>query len=103
MGTFSYYILLFMIFYINLPLRLDAFHITCIAKINIQNLSPNEKSRTNKRRIARGYSGNGGGTGERGSRGQKSRSGGGIRLGFQGGQMLLYKRLPKLKGIAGGT
>merc|ERR1719326_1121068 len=71
-------------------------------KIKIQNLSPNEASRKNKDRIARGYSGKGGGTGGRGCRGQKSRSGGGVRPGFQGGQTPLYRRLPKMKGIAGG-
>lgn len=36
-------------------------------------------------------------------RGQKSRSGPGVRKGFEGGQMPLYRRLPKLRGIAGGT
>jgi large subunit ribosomal protein L15 len=35
-------------------------------------------------------------------RGQKSRSGSGVRPGFEGGQTSLYRRLPKLKGIAGG-
>lgn len=35
-------------------------------------------------------------------RGQKSRSGSGIRPGFEGGQTPLYRRLPKLRGIAGG-
>ncbi|KAL8052868.1 hypothetical protein ABFX02_05G033400 [Erythranthe guttata] len=35
-------------------------------------------------------------------RGQKSRSGPGVRRGFEGGQMPLYRRLPKLRGIAGG-
>merc|ERR1712232_1050242 len=44
----------------------------------------------------------GGGTGGRGTRGQNSRSGGGVRPGFEGGQLPLYRRLPKLKGIAGG-
>lgn len=37
-----------------------------------------------------------------GERGQKSRSGPGVRPGFEGGQTPLYRRLPKLKGIAGG-
>lgn len=37
-----------------------------------------------------------------GMRGQKSRSGPGIRPGFEGGQTPLYRRLPKLRGIAGG-
>lgn len=43
-----------------------------------------------------------GGTAGFGMRGQKSRSGSGIRPGFEGGQTPLYRRLPKLKGIAGG-
>merc|ERR1712226_978020 len=55
-----------------------------------------------KKRISRGNSGKGGGTGGRGTRGQKSRAGGGVRPGFEGGQTPLYRRLPKLKGIAGG-
>jgi Ribosomal proteins 50S-L15, 50S-L18e, 60S-L27A len=38
-----------------------------------------------------------------GMRGQKSRSGPGVRKGFEGGQMPLYRRVPKLRGIAGGT
>jgi large subunit ribosomal protein L15 len=37
-----------------------------------------------------------------GMRGQKSRSGPGVRKGFEGGQMPLYRRVPKLRGIAGG-
>ena len=40
--------------------------------------------------------------GGRGQAGQKSRSGGGTRPGFEGGQTPLYRRLPKLRGIAGG-
>lgn len=43
-----------------------------------------------------------GGSAGFGMRGQKSRSGSGIRPGFEGGQTPLYRRLPKLKGIAGG-
>jgi hypothetical protein len=38
-----------------------------------------------------------------GMRGQKSRSGSGVRPGFEGGQTPLYRRVPKLKGIAGGN
>ena len=41
--------------------------------------------------------------GGRGQAGQKSRSGGGTRPGFEGGQTPLYRRLPKLRGIAGGV
>ena len=43
-----------------------------------------------------------GGTCGFGTRGQKARSGSGTRPGFEGGQMPLYRRLPKLRGIAGG-
>ena len=38
-----------------------------------------------------------------GMRGQKSRAGSGVRPGFEGGQTPLYRRMPKLKGIAGGA
>ena len=43
-----------------------------------------------------------GGTCGFGMRGQKARSGSGVRHGFEGGQTPLFRRLPKLKGIAGG-
>merc|ERR1719281_1356043 len=73
-----------------------------INRFEMSNLTPAEGYRKAKRRVARGYGGKGGGTGGRGTRGQKSRSGGGVRTGFEGGQTPLYRRLPKLKGIAGG-
>lgn len=44
-----------------------------------------------------------GGTCGFGNRGQKSRAGSSVRPGFEGGQMPLYRRVPKLKGIAGGA
>jgi len=44
--------------------------------------------------IGRGRSTGTGGTSTRGSKGQKSRSGGGVRLGFEGGQTPLFRRLP---------
>ncbi len=47
------------------------------------------------KRIGRGQSTGQGTTAGRGMNGQKSRSGGGVRLGFVGGQMPLYRRLPK--------
>lgn len=51
----------------------------------------------NKRakRVGRGIGSGHGKTSTRGHKGQKSRSGGGVRLGFEGGQMPLYRRLPK--------
>merc|ERR1719355_236354 len=72
------------------------------SKFSMHSLTPDNRIRKNKRRVARGYGGKGGGTGGRGTRGQNSRSGGGCRPGFEGGQLPLYRRLPKLKGIAGG-
>merc|ERR1711977_722613 len=72
------------------------------SKFSMHSLTPDVRVRKNKRRVARGYGGKGGGSGGRGTRGQNSRSGGGCRPGFEGGQSPLYRRLPKLKGIAGG-
>lgn len=56
--------------------------------------APAGTSRNRKRR-GRGTATGQGKTGGRGMNGQKSRSGGGVRLGFEGGQMPLYRRLPK--------
>ncbi|MCB9809833.1 50S ribosomal protein L15 [Candidatus Peribacteria bacterium] len=52
-----------------------------------------------RRRKGRGYSSGFGTFAGRGCKGQNSRSGGGVRLGFEGGQSPLLKRLPKLKGF----
>ncbi len=49
----------------------------------------------NKRRVARGDASGWGGTAARGHKGQKSRSGGKVRPGFEGGQMPLQRRMPK--------
>jgi large subunit ribosomal protein L15 len=48
-----------------------------------------------RKRRGRGHATGQGTTGGRGMNGQKSRSGGGVRLGFEGGQMPLYRRIPK--------
>ncbi|MFQ5867007.1 MAG: 50S ribosomal protein L15 [bacterium] len=48
-----------------------------------------------KKRVGRGPGSGHGGTSCRGTKGQRSRSGGGVRLGFEGGQMPLIRRLPK--------
>ena len=55
-----------------------------------------------KTRKGRGYGAGQGGTCGFGMRGQKARSGRGTRPGFEGGQTPMYRRFPKLKGIAGG-
>lgn len=54
-----------------------------------------ESRNQNRKRLGRGTATGQGKTGGRGQDGQKSRSGGGVRPGFEGGQMPLYRRLPK--------
>ena len=71
-------------------------------RLRLNNLSPQPGSKRPKKRKGRGYGAGQGGTGGYGMRGQKSRSGSGIRPGFEGGQTPLYRKLPKLRGIAGG-
>ena len=59
-------------------------------------LKPADGSRvTNIKRLGRGHGSGLGKTSGRGQKGQKSRSGGGTRPGFEGGQMPLYRRIPK--------
>ena len=62
----------------------------------LNELKPNKKSKQNKKRVGRGIGSNSGKTCGRGHKGQKSRSGGKIRIGFEGGQMPLQRRLPKV-------
>ncbi len=81
--------------------------VQCVAedeaeRLRLNNLSPQEGARRKKTRKGRGYGAGQGGTAGYGMRGQKSRSGSGIRPGFEGGQTPLYRKLPKLRGIAGG-
>ncbi len=57
-------------------------------------LKPAEE-RTSRRRVGRGIGSGLGKTSGRGHKGQKARSGGGVRRGFEGGQTPLYRRLPK--------
>jgi len=63
--------------------------------MRLNTLSPAEGSKHAPRRLGRGIGSGLGKTGGRGVKGQKSRSGGGVRRGFEGGQMPLYRRLPK--------
>ncbi|KAL7171202.1 hypothetical protein ACSBR2_035947 [Camellia fascicularis] len=72
------------------------------ARFRLDNLSPQPGSRKKAKRKGRGISAGQGGSCGFGMRGQKSRSGPGVRRGFEGGQMPLYRRIPKLRGIAGG-
>lgn len=63
--------------------------------MRLNTLSPAEGAKHSRKRLGRGIGSGLGKTGGRGHKGQKSRSGGGVRRGFEGGQMPLYRRLPK--------
>ena len=65
--------------------------------MKLENLSPKEGSKKRKRRVGRGIAAGQGASCGFGMRGQKSRSGTGTKAGFEGGQMPLYRRVPKLK------
>ena len=65
--------------------------------MKIENLSPNPGAKRRKRRVGRGIAAGQGASCGFGMRGQKSRSGTGTKAGFEGGQMPLYRRVPKLK------
>lgn len=62
--------------------------------MNLTDLKP-AKSKVKRTRVGRGIGSGLGKTSGRGQKGQKSRSGGGVRRGFEGGQTPLYRRLPK--------
>ncbi len=63
--------------------------------MKLHELKPAEGARKDKTRLGRGTGSGCGKTSGRGHKGQKSRSGGGVRPGFEGGQMPIYRRLPK--------
>ena len=63
--------------------------------MRLNDLKPAVGSRSEPERAGRGYGSNRGSTAGRGDRGQKSRSGGYHKVGFEGGQMPLQRRLPK--------
>lgn len=65
--------------------------------MRLQDAAPKKGSRKRRRRIGRGIAAGQGASGGFGMRGQKSRSGRGTRPGFEGGQLPLYRRVPKLK------
>ena len=64
--------------------------------MNLNTLKPAEGSTTNRKRVGRGIGCGWGKTCARGHKGQKSRSGGFNKVGFEGGQMPLQRRLPKV-------
>ncbi|MEE0410303.1 MAG: 50S ribosomal protein L15 [Clostridia bacterium] len=63
--------------------------------MRLEELKPAEGSTHRKKIVGRGIGSGVGKTSGRGHKGQKARSGGGVRPGFEGGQMPLYRRLPK--------
>ncbi len=64
--------------------------------LGLHNLRPTPGARKREKRIGRGYgSGHGGHESTRGTKGQKSRSGGGVRPTFEGGQTPFWMRFPK--------
>ena len=71
--------------------------------MQLNDLYPAPGSRKDRKRVGRGNSGYGGTTAGRGQKGQKSRSGGRKGPGFEGGQMKLAMRLPKLPGFRNPT
>ena len=63
--------------------------------MKLNELKYNEGSKKDIKRLGRGSSSGTGKTSGKGHKGQNSRSGGGVRVGFEGGQLPLYRRLPK--------
>lgn len=63
--------------------------------MKLHQLSPAPNSQTSARRVGRGIGSGLGKTSGRGTKGQNSRSGGGVRLGFEGGQMPLIRKVPR--------
>ena len=64
--------------------------------MRLSDLSPKQGSNKKKKRVGRGIGSGHGKTSCKGHKGQKARTGGGTRVGFEGGQMPLYRRLPKI-------
>ena len=67
--------------------------------MRVDQLAPSPGSNKAKRRVGRGIGGKGGKTAGRGTKGQHSRGRGKVARGFEGGQMPLKQRVPKLKGF----
>ncbi|GEN83472.1 50S ribosomal protein L15 [Sporosarcina luteola] len=63
--------------------------------MKLHDMKPAEGARKARKRIGRGIGSGTGKTSGKGHKGQNARSGGGVRLGFEGGQIPLFQRLPK--------
>ncbi len=67
--------------------------------MTMDDLQPNKGANRSKRRVGRGHGSGHGKTAGRGTKGQNSRSGGGVRPGFEGGQLPIQKRMPYKRGF----
>lgn len=67
--------------------------------LTIDDLRPNKGANTSKRRLGRGHGSGRGKTAGRGTKGQNSRAGGGVRPGFEGGQLPIQQRMPYKRGF----
>ena len=67
--------------------------------INLNDLKPNDGANVDRTRVGRGIGSGKGKTSGRGHKGQKARTGGGVRAGFEGGQLPIQKRMPYLRGF----
>ena len=63
--------------------------------MKLNELKATEGARSTKKRIGRGLGSGNGKTSGKGQKGQNSRSGGGVAIGFEGGQTTFFKRMPK--------
>jgi large subunit ribosomal protein L15 len=68
-------------------------------EMKLHELRPPKGAKKRRKRLARGTAGRGGKTAGRGTKGQNSRSGGGVRPYFEGGQLPLVRRLPQKRGF----
>lgn len=67
--------------------------------MQLHDLRPNDGATQKRKRVGRGTGSGKGKTSTRGTKGQRARNGVGIRANFEGGQLPLTKRLPKLRGF----
>ena len=67
--------------------------------LTIDDLRPSKGANTSKRRVGRGHGSGRGKTAGRGTKGQNSRAGRGVRIGFEGGQLPIQRRMPHKRGF----
>jgi large subunit ribosomal protein L15 len=67
--------------------------------LNLTDLKPNKGANRDRTRVGRGHGSGKGKTAGRGTKGQKSRTGGGVRIGFEGGQLPIQRRMPYKRGF----